>query len=116
MIRALYVNKAHGHDNILIRMIKLYANPVTHPLTLKFRNYLAPGTFVTQWERANIVPIQKKNDKQIVSNYLPVSLLPICSKTFEKLIFNKLFKFFEDKNLFQTSIVRVMYVSMNYLE
>ena len=60
MIRALYVNKAHGHDNILIRMIKLSVNPVTHPLTLKFRNSLAAGTFVTQWKRANIVPIQKE--------------------------------------------------------
>ena len=54
---------------------------------------------LAQWKRANIVPIHKKNDKQIVSNYRPVSLLPICSKIFEKLIFNELFKFFEDNNL-----------------
>ena len=38
-------------------------------------------------------------DKQIVPNYRPVSLLPICSKIFEKLIFIELFKFFEDSNL-----------------
>ena len=42
--------------------------------------------------------MQKKNDKQIVSNYRPVSLLPICSKIFEKLIFNEHFKLFEDNN------------------
>ena len=40
---------------------------------------------------------RKKEDKQIVSNY--VSLLLICSKTFEKLIFNELFAFFEKRNL-----------------
>ena len=60
---------------------------------------MAVGTFATQWKRANIVPIHKKNDKQIVSNYRPVSLLPICCKIFEKLIFNKHFKIFEDKYL-----------------
>ena len=60
---------------------------------------MAAGTFATQWRRANIVPIHKKNDKQIVSNYQPVSLLPICSKIFEKLIFNEFFKFFEENNL-----------------
>ena len=60
---------------------------------------MAAGTFATQWKRANIVPIHKKYNKKIVSNYRTVSLLPICSKIFEKLIFNELFKFFEDKNL-----------------
>ena len=40
-----------------------------------------------------------KKNKQIVSNYRPVSLLPICSKIFEKPIFNKLFAFFEKRNL-----------------
>ena len=77
----------------------LCTNSVAHPLTLIFQNSLTAGTFSTQWKRANIVPIYKRNDKQIVSNYRQVSLLPICSKIFKKLIFNEIFKFFEDKNL-----------------
>ena len=80
-------------------MIKLCTNSVAHPLTLIFQNSMAAGTFPTQWKRANIVPVHEKNDKQIVSNYRPVSLLPICSKIFEKLIFNELFNFFEQFNL-----------------
>ena len=80
-------------------MIKLCTNSVAHPLTLIFQNSIFAGIFAAQWKRANIVPIHKKNDKQIVSNYQPVSLLPIISKIFEKLIFNELFNFFEDKNL-----------------
>ena len=99
IIRALDVNKAHGHDNILARMIKLCTNSVAHQLTLIFPNSMAAGTFAIQRKRANIVPIHNKNDKQIVSNYRPVSLQPISSKIFEKLIFNELFKFFQDKNL-----------------
>ena len=77
IIRALDVNKAHGHDNISVRLIKLCTNSVTNPLTLIFRNSMAAGKFATQWKRANIAPIHKKNDKQIVSNYRPVSLLLI---------------------------------------
>ena len=63
IIRPLEVNKAHGHDNILVRMIKFCTNSVAHSLTLTFQNSLAAGTFATQWIRANI-PIHKKNDKQ----------------------------------------------------
>ena len=95
--KGLDVNKTHGHDNIYIRIVKLFANSIAHPLTFIFRNSLAAVTFAIQW--TNIVPIHKKNDKQIESNYRPVSLLLICNKTFEKLIFNKLFKTFADNNL-----------------
>ena len=35
----------------------------------------------------------------MLKNYRPVSLLPICCKTFEKLIFNALYSFFEDYKL-----------------
>ena len=36
---------------------------------------------------------------QCIKNYCPVSLLPICGKIFEKLIFNERFKFFNENNL-----------------
>ena len=42
---------------------------------------------------------KKKNDKQILSNYRPVSLLPICSKIFERLICNSVYKHVSDNNL-----------------
>ena len=42
----------------------------------------------------NIVPIHKKNDRQCLKNYRPVSLLPICGKILERLIFNEMFLLF----------------------
>ena len=39
-------------------------------------------------EKGNIVPIHKKGDKKTLKNYCPVSLLTICGKIFEKLMFN----------------------------
>ena len=32
IIRALHVNKVHGHDNVSVRMIKLCTNSVAHPV------------------------------------------------------------------------------------
>ena len=37
------------------------------------------------------IPVHKKGDKQLITNYWPVPLLPICEKVFEKIIFNSLF-------------------------
>ena len=51
--------------------------------------------YVPKWlEKGNVVPVFKKGDKQILKNYRPISLLPVCGKIFEKLIFNEMFKFF----------------------
>ena len=36
-------------------------------------------------EKGKCYPVNKKGDKQIINNYRPVSLLPICCKIFEKL-------------------------------
>ena len=83
--RAFDVNKAHSHDNILVRMIKLRSNSVGLSLILIFQNSLATGTFANQWKGANIVPIHQKNDKEIVSNYRTVSPLSMCSIIFENL-------------------------------
>ena len=52
-----------------------------------------------EWKKANFVPVHKKLNKQSLKNYRPISLLPICSKTFERLIYNKMFTFFSENNL-----------------
>ena len=51
-------------------------------------NCLRDRVFPNNWKIANVIPVHKKGNKQLVSNYRPVSLLPICSKIFEKLIFD----------------------------
>ena len=43
--------------------------------------------------KANMVPVHKKGDKQVLRNYRPVSLLAICGKIFERLIYNNLYEF-----------------------
>ena len=43
--------------------------------------------------------LRHRFDKKILKNYSPVSLLPICGKIFERLIFNELFNFLLENNL-----------------
>ena len=45
------------------------------------------------WELANVTPIFKKGDKQLINNYRPLSLLPICGKIVEKSIFNNRYNY-----------------------
>ena len=100
IIRALDINKARDHDNISTRMIKIFDSSIVKPLSIIFRNCLKPGIFPDNWKRSNIAPVQKNGNKQLIQNYRPVSLLPISSKIFERLIFNSLYKSVEENSLF----------------
>ena len=49
-------------------------------------------------KKSIIVPSHKKGDKQIVNNR-PVSLLPVCSKILEKIIFDSITRFLNENKL-----------------
>ena len=72
-LKSLNANKAHGHDDISIRMLKLSQKSILKPLKLIFENCVRTRLFPDQWKKANIVPIHQKSDKQLIKNYRPVS-------------------------------------------
>ena len=80
-------------------MLLLCGDTAAKPLKLFFCNILSTGTYPNIWKLANVTPIHKKGDKQLIKNYRPISLLPICSKIFEKLVFNHLYNFLTTNNL-----------------
>ena len=69
IIRALNINKAHGDDDISIRMIKIGDSALMKPLSIIFNNSLKTGTFPCTWKKSNVMPARKKNDKQLIHNY-----------------------------------------------
>ena len=99
IIKVLKLNKAHGHDEISIRMLKLCESAITKLLYFIFKNCLSSNTFLDVWKKANVIPVHKKGDKQVLKDYRPMSLLLICWKIFEKLIFNALYSFEDHKLL-----------------
>ena len=90
---ALNINKAHGHDDNSIRLIKICDGSLLKPLFILFKNSLTLSYYSDIWKKSNIIPSHKKNDKQLVNNYRPISLLPILVKIFEQINFNRIYDF-----------------------
>ena len=65
----------------------------TKPLLILFKNSLKLSYYPDIWKKSNIIPAHKKNDKQLLNNYWPISLLPSFGKIFEKIIFNRIYDF-----------------------
>ena len=63
IIQKLDSGKAHGHDNISIRMLKICGSAIYEPLVTIFKQCVDTGIFPSDWKKGNIVPIHKKGDK-----------------------------------------------------
>ena len=72
---------------ISIGMMQLCGKEIILPLQLH-KSMLEEGIFPEDWKKSNVVPVHKKESKNLIKNYCPISLLPIFSKFFESLIFN----------------------------
>ena len=70
----------YGHDQISIRMLKIFGQTICKQLECIFCEYLNTGLFPLEWKKGNIVPVYKKGDKHCLKNYRPLSLLPTCGK------------------------------------
>ena len=92
-------NKTHAHDRISICMLKLCGEAICRPLNIIFKTCVNTVKFSSELKKDNVVLIHKKNDKRNVKIYRPVSLLIICDKVFERLIYNVMYNFLSDNNL-----------------
>ena len=95
--------KDHGCDNISIKMIKICSESLNDPLKIIFEQSLKEGRFPETWKKANVVPVHKKEDKNFLKNYHPISLPPIFSEIFERVIYNSLFNNFQSNKAFTSS-------------
>ena len=99
LIRKINPNKATGSDGISGKMLLLCDDSITLPLQIIFTNILSTSIYPDMWKLANVTPIFKKGNKQLIKNYRPISLLPICGKILEKIIFSRLYTYFQSNNL-----------------
>ena len=60
VIQFLDPNKAHGHDGVSIKMLKLSWSFIIKLLVIIFHNCLSFWTFPNDWIKNNVVPIHKK--------------------------------------------------------
>ena len=84
-------------------MIIYFDSALVLALKLIFLNCLSRIILPDAWKCANIVPLYKKNEKNLKENYQPISLLPIYGTILDKLIFDPLYSHLVATNLLSPS-------------
>lgn len=77
IISILPANKAIGPENITYKMQKLTKFTISKPLCLLFNRSLSENKFQKNWKLAYDIPLFKKDDPYVASNYKPV-IIKLC--------------------------------------
>ena len=92
-----------GHDNLSNKLLKTIKNEIAEPLSIMINEALNTGIFPDELKIAKVLPIHKKGDIHLFSNYRPISILPSVSKVYERVVHNQLHKHFQDLKLYYNS-------------
>lgn len=88
-----------GYDGILAKVFKSSHENCIHPLIHVINLSLNQGIFPNELKVASVTPIFKNKEPSMFSNYRPVSVLPVFSKIFEKVIYNRFLSFLNENNV-----------------
>lgn len=104
VLKSLDVNKATGLDGITAKCVHVAAPAIAGSLSHLFNLSLANGVFPNDWKTARVVPIFKAaGNKSDLSNYRPISILPVVTKVFEHLVCSQLHSYLHEFNLLTDS-------------
>ena len=88
VLRNLDNDKAHGLDGIPARLLVETVCQIAPSRCDLFNKSLCTVVVPQDWKLANVVPVNKKGDKEHVENYRPISLRSLISKVLERCVFD----------------------------
>ena len=85
-IKSLKMSYSGGINYIPNVIYILLVNEISQILVQLYNMILDHHYIPQSWKVSKVIPIHKKGDKHIIDNYRPISLVPVISKIFEKII------------------------------
>ena len=92
-------HKSSGVPDIFSKVVKDAFLVIIPQMVHMFNLSFASGIFPTKCKRATIISLYKGGDRTDVSNYRPVSLLPLLGKLIEKVVHAKVTQFLNRFNV-----------------
>ena len=97
--KSLKWNKAVGFDNFSSNIIIDAYDSLKNILFHVFKLSIQQGIFPDGLKIAKVTPIFKSGAKDNVSNYRPISILPVFSKVLERIMYNGVYNHLDSKGL-----------------
>ena len=95
IVRCLKTSRSSGHDGLSVHLLKRIVIHIATPLAYIFNLSITTGICPSSFKTAKVIPVFKKDDPSLLTNYRPISILPSLSKILEKIIYKRLYIFLQ---------------------
>ena len=75
------------------KLLQMAASIVAPSLIAVFTKSILTGIYPTEWKTARVTSVFKKGVKSDLNNYRPISVIPVVSKVFEKIVYDQLYQY-----------------------
>ena len=99
IIKGLSDNKSNDIYGFSVKLIKIALPKIASILSSIFNNSFSQGKFPDKLKYASVTPIHKDGSKLLLSNYRPISILPLFSKILEKIMQVRLLSYLNRYNI-----------------
>ena len=116
IIKGLKSGTSVGIDKIPPKLVIMSAEVIANPLAKLINTTMLDDLIFPNIEKdASVTPVFKKEDRQIKTNYRPISVLNVFSKIFEKFLLNQLLPFIDKMTSSLLSAYRSRYNTQHVL-
>ena len=95
IIKSLNTKKAYADGDITVKLIKMNEDIFSRLIFQNFNQCLINGEFPHCLKQSEVTTVFKKEKKLDKSNYRPVSILPVFSKIYERLMYDQMYTYFD---------------------
>ena len=88
--------KTCPEGDIHVKLIKMNEDMFIRLMFQNFSQSLVNDEFPHCLKQADVIPVFKKEEKLDKPNYRPVSILPVISKIYERLMYDQMYKYFDE--------------------
>ena len=98
-ISRINVSITTGPFSIPSSLLKSLHSCLAKPLELLYNCSFSTGTVRDKFKIAQVIPVFKNGSQTCVNNYRPISLLSVFNRILEKLMYERLIKYVENKKI-----------------
>ena len=99
VIDALKNSAGCGADQLSNKVLKIAKPTISKQLTRIINQVIRTGTYPTSWKNCVLIPLFKKKDPLVASNYRPIHILPKSSLICEQVLLNQLTSHWKTQNI-----------------
>ena len=103
LLKNISASKATGIDGISAKFLKLAYAALSNPLAHIINCSLSGAVVPLEWKRARVTSLFKSDNREEMTNYRPISVLPVMGKILERVVHDQLYEYLNANNMLHSS-------------